>query len=70
VSERDPNFPRMLYRGGPLADWPPSGAAIHARTLETIIVADEGEEAAQRAEGFGNVDSIIAKPKKAKNEKT
>jgi hypothetical protein len=65
------DFPRMLYRAAtPLPDFAAVGAAIHARTLETIIVADEGEEAAQRAEGFGNVDSILAKPKKAKTEKT
>lgn len=56
----------MVYRGGPFADWPAVTAAIHARTVEMVTVANADEEMASRAEGFGDVDSIMAKPKKAK----
>lgn len=62
----------MLYRGGPFADWAALGDAVRTpaahreHPIEMIVVHDSGEETARRADGFGNVDSIIAKPKKAK----
>lgn len=64
------DFPRLLYRGGPYPDWAAMSEALRANKVELATVGDSEQEAASRAEGFGDVDSILAKPKKAKNEKT
>lgn len=60
------DFPRMLYRGGPYADWDALSAAIHSRTVEHVTAGNAEQEKALRAEGFGDVESVLAKPKKAK----
>lgn len=60
------DFPRMLYRGGPYADWAALGDALRANKVETVTAADADDEAARRAAGFGDVDSILVKPKAKK----
>jgi hypothetical protein len=62
------DFPRMLYRGGPYSDWAALGDAIRASRVELVTAGNQGEEAAHRADGFGDVDSVLAKPKKAKKD--
>jgi hypothetical protein len=63
-------YPLMLYKAAePFADWAAVGEALRASRLTTVIADDETEEAVLRAEGYGDVGSIMAKPKPAKKAK-